>query len=156
MKKTFIVAGVFVILDYISKLLVNMFLTLNDSIVIINNFFSFTYVHNEGAAFSMFGNSNYVLAFIGIFFVILILYYLSKKSNIGRLESVCYGLLLGGACGNLIDRIVYGYVVDFLDFKIFGYDFPVFNVADSFIVISAFIIVVLEFRNDKLVIKKKI
>lgn len=156
MKKTFIVAGVFVILDYISKLLVNMFLTLNDSIVIINNFFSFTYVRNEGAAFSMFGNSNYVLAFIGIFFVILILYYLSKKSNIGRLESVCYGLLLGGACGNLIDRIVYGYVVDFLDFKILGYDFPVFNLADSFIVISAFIIVVLEFRNDKLVIKKKI
>ena len=65
------------------------------------------------------------------------------------IDAITYGLLLGGICGNFFDRIVYGYVVDFLDFKIFSYDFPVFNIADVLIVVSVVIMTVLYVRGDK-------
>lgn len=154
MKKIFALADIFIVVDYVAKVLVSMFLETNESLILIKDFFSLTYVKNTGAAFSIFSNSNYFLAFASIFFIALILYYLSKRNNISKLESFGYGLLLGGACGNLIDRIVYGYVIDFLDFKIFGYNFPIFNLADTFIVISI-IIIILEIKKESLVKKTK-
>ena len=60
---------------------------------------------------------------------------------------VGYSFIIGGAIGNLIDRIMYGYVVDFLDFKIFGYNYPIFNLADTFIVVGMFILIIISFRE---------
>lgn len=62
---------------------------------------------------------------------------------------IIYGILLGGIIGNLIDRIIYGYVIDYLNFNIFGYNFPVFNFADICIVISIFIIIIEILKGDK-------
>ena len=155
MKKTCLYAIIFIVVDYISKILISKLITLNKSITIINKFLYITYVRNTGAAFSIFSNYTYVLAIISLLVIALILYYVYKRSNLTNLEYLSYSLLLGGACGNLIDRLIYGYVIDFIDVKIFKYDFPVFNLADSFIVISFIILIILEIKKDKLVKKEK-
>jgi signal peptidase II len=64
-----------------------------------------------------------------------------KNKDLSKLDVAIYSLLVGGILGNMFDRIVYGYVVDFFDFRFFGYDFPVFNVADICIVVSVFLII---------------
>ena len=68
-------------------------------------------------------------------------------AQVAKYENKGYSFILGGAVGNLIDRIMYGYVIDFLDFKIFGYDYPIFNLADTFIVVGVFILIVSSFRE---------
>ena len=65
-----------------------------------------------------------------------------------KLQDIFYGLLIGGILGNVIDRIIRGYVIDFIDIKIFRYDFPIFNLADTFIVISIIYIIISLFRNE--------
>ena len=129
-----------IILDIISKILISNILILNESITVIPNFFYLTYANNYGGAWSIFeGNT-------------LIIYYLFKNKVTRKIEIIGYSLLLGGAIGNLIDRIVYGYVIDFLDFYIFKYDFPIFNVADIGIVVGIILLLVsmiLEvYKND--------
>ena len=63
-------------------------------------------------------------------------------------EKIAYSMILGGSIGKFINRLIYGYVIDFLDFYIFGYDFPIFNLADSFIVISIFMLIVDLIRGE--------
>ena len=88
--------------------------------------------------------SGYRFFLILISIVILLIIYMMfiKNRKLSNFDNITYGMLIGGIIGNLIDRIIYGYVIDFLDFTIFGYDYPVFNIADSFIVISIILIVI--------------
>lgn len=140
---------IFLIIDIISKLIVSRVYTLNNSVSVINNFFSITYTHNYGGAWSLFSDSTILITVISIIVIIGIIIYLSKKKINNKIESLGYAFLLGGAIGNLIDRIIYGYVIDFLDFNIFGYNFPIFNIADMGIVIGIFLIIVIEIRGNK-------
>ena len=75
-----------------------------------------------------------------------IIYYICKNKPKSNFEKISYSMILGGAIGNLIDRIIYGYVVDFLDFNVFGYDYPIFNLADSFILIGVILLVIWTWR----------
>lgn len=153
-KKMLILTILFIFLDQISKNLINLYMNLNQSISIIPNFFSLTYVRNIGAAFSILKGSRWlfiILSFI-ILNVIFIFFINGKKLN--NIKIVIYSLLLGGIMGNLIDRILYGYVIDFLDFNIFGYDFAIFNLADTFIVISV-ILLILVGDKDGIFSRKK-
>lgn len=145
----YIVIIIFLIMDIISKLIVSRVCTLNNSVSVINNFFSITYTHNYGGAWSLFSDSTILITVISIIVIIGIIIYLSKKKINNKIESLGYAFLLGGAIGNLIDRIIYGYVIDFLDFNIFGYNFPIFNIADMGIVIGIFLIIVIEIRGNK-------
>lgn len=145
----YIVIIIFLIIDIISKLIVSRVCTLNNSVSVINNFFSITYTHNYGGAWSLFSDSTILITVISIIVIIGIIIYLSKKKINNKIESLGYSFLLGGAIGNLIDRIIYGYVIDFLDFNIFGYNFPIFNIADMGIVIGIFLIIVIEIRGNK-------
>ena len=145
----YIVIIIFLIIDIISKLIVSRVCTLNNSVSVINNFFSITYTHNYGGAWSLFSGSTIFITVISIIVIIGIIIYLSKKKINNKIESLGYSFLLGGAIGNLIDRIIYGYVIDFLDFNIFGYNFPIFNIADMGIVIGIFLIIVIEIRGNK-------
>lgn len=154
-KKIIIFTIIFIFLDQITKGLINLYMNLNDSINIINNFFSLTYVHNYGAAFSMFDGARYIFIIIAIIALNLIYMFFIKNKDLKKFEIVVYSLLLSGIVGNLIDRVIYGYVIDFLDFTIFGYDFAIFNIADCFIVISVILLLILEVKNARVCSRRK-
>ena len=143
---------ILVILDQYVKNLVVMNIELGKQIPLIDNFFSLTYVRNYGAGFSILQNETVFLTALSIIAIIVLSYMLVKARKNDTLSIIAYILIISGAIGNLIDRVRYGYVVDFLDFIIFGYDYPVFNIADSFITIGCFILiimVILETKNAK-------
>ena len=126
-----------VVLDQASKIyltLVNK--TSPIDLEVIRGFFRITYTCNDGAAFSILKGKRVFFIIMTIVVVFFIVYYL-LKNKVYWVEKYSLLLIISGALGNLIDRIMYGYVIDFLDFIIFGYDFPVFNIADSFITIGA-------------------
>lgn len=138
-KKVIIYSFIIVIVDLISKLVIDKLLKINETISIINNFFSITKVFNRGASFSMFIGYRLLFILIGIIAIVILFKYLNNfKMNIRNIFA--FSLLIGGIIGNLIDRVIYGYVIDFLDFNIFGYDAPIFNIADTCICIGAFLL----------------
>ena len=136
----------FVLIDIISKYLIVRCIGLNDAIVVIKGFFNITYVRNPGVAFSMFPGNRYLVLVVSFFIIIGIIYYLYKNKPTGRLEKLGYSLILGGAISNFIDRLVHGYVIDFIDVKIFNYDYPIFNLADTFIVIGVILLIIYTWR----------
>ena len=147
-----LISFIVIIIDFITKLIISNNLVMNTSVEIIPNFFSLTYTHNYGGAWSIFNNNTLAITIISFIVIIGIIYYLLKNKVTKKIEIIGYSLLLGGAIGNFIDRIVYGYVIDFFDFYIFGYDFPIFNIADIGIVVGIILLLVsmiLEvYKND--------
>lgn len=126
------------ITDLFSKYLIVNNMTLNEknSIQIISDFFYFSYVHNYGAAFSFLGNLGGAQIWLFSIVAITIVGYLSREilyKNDNVFTKIGYSFIIGGAIGNLYDRVVHGYVIDFLDFYIFSFDFAVFNIADVYI-----------------------
>ena len=144
MKRIGILTLVFILLDFIIKIIVKTFMNLYSSITIIPNFFSITYVRNTGAAFSIMENSRILFIIIGLLSIYLIWRYLIKDKKLNNFYITSYSMLIGGIIGNMIDRIIYGYVIDYLSFNIFGYSFPIFNLADSFIVVSIIMLLLYE------------
>ena len=120
MKKIFLFSLIFVVLDFVVKIIINNNIALYDSINIIPNFFSITYVRNTGAAFSIMENNRVLFIIIAIIALILIYKYLIMNKVIDRYLMISYSMLVGGIIGNMIDRIIYGYVIDYLSFNIFG------------------------------------
>ena len=140
-KNVCILGTAVLVVDQFLKIFVSHFLDLGESIKVINNFFSIKYVNNYGGAWSIFNNRVIFLVIITFLVLYLLIKYMNKfKENIRNV--VAFGLLYGGIIGNLIDRICFGYVKDFLAFKIFGYNFPVFNFADIAIVIGVIIMAI--------------
>lgn len=105
-----------------------------ESVPLIKDVFHLTYHGNTGVAFGMLKDNKILLIVLCAFILALILFYIYKTKPSTMVEKICYGLIIGGALGNVFDRIVYGFVIDFLDFCIINY--PIFNVADSFIVVG--------------------
>ena len=130
------------IIDQIVKLFVGFSLELNTSFTVFNNFFYISNVHNYGAAFSVLYGNRIFLVIVSVITLVLVYYFLLKNKKFDWFNIILYSLLIGGILGNLFDRIIYGYVVDYLDFYIFGYNFPIFNIADICIVISVILIVI--------------
>ena len=147
-KKLLIITIICVLIDQITKFLVVSNLDLDTGFNIIPSFFSITYVRNTGAAWGMFSNGTMILAILSTIFLYFAIKYIYEAKNITKLNAISYGLLVGGIIGNLIDRLLRNYVVDFLNFNIFGYNFPVFNIADTFIVISIILIVIDSFVKE--------
>ncbi len=142
-----VIALLVLVLDQITKYLVQTQVTLQN-VTILEKFFYLTYMKNTGAAWSMFSGQTMVLALVSAVAVgIMIGYLLAKKP--GKWMTLAVSLMIGGALGNLVDRLFLGYVRDFLNFYIFGYDFPVFNVADMALCIGVFIIIVWTILEDK-------
>jgi len=144
-----LIVALLVLADQLSKKAVVANIALTAKIPVIKGFFNLTYVKNFGAGFSILQNARLFLIAISTVAVIAlaVLIYRTKKNDFVSLVS--YLLILSGALGNLIDRAVNGYVVDFLDFIIFGYDYPVFNIADSFITIGCFILIIQAFTENR-------
>jgi signal peptidase II len=130
------VVGVVVILDQVVKALVRPRLELHESIDVISGFFSLTRVHNTGAAFGLMNNIDFplkaaVLALLQTAALIGLTVYVAMLAPHQRLTRLGLSFVIGGAIGNLIDRVIYGYVLDFFDFYSGGWHFWAFNVADA-------------------------
>ena len=140
-KKLFIYTVIFVFIDQLSKGLINIGMNLNQSIEIIPNFLNLTYVHNTGAAFSIFEGAKWFFIITAIIVLNIIYIFFIKDKELKNSEIVIYSLLISGIIGNLIDRVVFGYVIDFIDVNIFN--FAIFNLADSFIVIAVILLLIM-------------
>ena len=128
-------------IDQYSKFVIVRDFSLHQSIEIIKDFFSITYVQNFGAGFSILQNAKIFLSVVSISVIVMLTYYFFENKKKDYLYKTAYLLIIGGALGNLVDRLKQDFVVDFLDFKIFAYDFPVFNFADCFITVGCFILI---------------
>jgi len=128
-----------ILFDRLTKIFFTSILHPGESFSVIRNVFHFTLVHNTGIAFGLFKDNSFVffvIPVIAIGLLIYNIYYYHKFGELDALYIVAFSLILGGAIGNLVDRILLGHVIDFIDFRVW----PVFNVADSAITIGAFII----------------
>lgn len=118
------------------------------SLTIIPNFFSLTWSENFGAAWSIFENARWFLIIVGFLsLIVLIIMKQTIPDSLGKRLST--SLLFAGILGNLIDRIVFGYVKDYLHFTFFGYSYPIFNLADVFIVCGAILLIWIIWKEDK-------
>ena len=127
----FIVVSLILSLDQFSKLIVSKNLSLSQSLPVIKGIFHLSLVHNRGAAFGIFKNQLPLFVFTSCLAITLICFNLKRGGK--RSYNIALSLILGGALGNLIDRLSLGYVIDFLDFRVW----PVFNLADSAITVGA-------------------
>ena len=137
------IVGVTIIVDQLTKFLVVKYMTLGQSISVIDNFLYITSHRNEGAAWGILQGKMiffYVVTLVVIGLVILWIRKLDIKKE--KLLVIALSLILGGALGNFIDRVMYQHVVDFINTYIFGYDFPIFNIADSALCIGVFLMAV--------------
>ena len=139
---------ILVIADQLIKVFLNNNMIVNQSIILIKNLLSITLTHNTGAAFSIFSGSRYLLILIAITALIALVLYVRSLEVIGDLDIFIYALLFGGIIGNLIDRIIYGYVIDYISISFGNYYFPIFNFADVCIVLSIVFIIFKIIKED--------
>lgn len=147
-KKIIIYSIIFFILDLISKVIVNNFVSLTESITVINNFFYLTNVHNLGAAWSLFSGQRILLIVVGIAALFFIFRWINDFKNNNK-NIWAFSLLISGLLGNLFDRIIYGYVRDFLDFRFGSYNYPVFNLADTFIFCGVIVLILAIIKGEE-------
>lgn len=128
-------ALILVLIDQAVKYYVHTYCLLGISKVIIPGLFNITYLENTGAAFSILSNNTYLIIIVSFILLFILYKYLFKHNQYKIVKS----LILSGIISNLIDRVARGYVIDYFDFNIFGYNAPVFNIADICIVIGCII-----------------
>ena len=135
-----LISALAVILDQISKYIVDALIPIHDSIVVIPDFFSLTHVRNTGAAFGIFAGQRWVFMIFTVAIILVAVYFLQKGKikNPGGIVSLA--LVIGGGIGNMIDRLFLGEVIDFFAFNFWGYQFAVFNVADIFVCCGTFML----------------
>jgi signal peptidase II len=142
----YLIALSVILLDQATKHIIVRSLRLGQDIPVVPGFFDIVYVLNPGAAFGFLatlseGVRNPFFVFISLAAVILIVFYHTRYLRSHQLATIALGLILGGAIGNLVDRLRYGVVVDFLDVHLYEYHWPAFNVADSAISVGVSLMV---------------
>ena len=141
-KLTYIITLLVLVIDYLVK-----FLITDKSFTIITGFLSFNYTKNYGAAWSIMNNERLLLIIISIIFLICLFFY-SRKFKDNKRNIIAFGLVFGGLLGNLLDRIIFGYVRDFISLQFGSYYYPIFNVADIAIVIGILLIIIAIFKKE--------
>ena len=146
-KRSIYISFIFILLDQIIKLIINNTIIYGKELVLIKNFLYLTNVHNFGAAWSTFNGARYLLIIIAILAFILLFSYentfkFKKRTMIG------FSLIYGGLFGNLIDRFILGYVIDYIGLIFNKYHFPIFNFADICLVIGFIIIIYAIINGD--------
>lgn len=147
-----LIALAVIMLDQFTKWLVWANLAPTGSIAVINNFFYISYTENTGAAFSILRSGRFFFIPITIIISLVIVYYLYKNHKKSSLLNLSLSLILGGAIGNLVDRIRLGYVVDFFELRFGSYTYPIFNIADSAVVIGTCLLalyILFFYRDDR-------
>lgn len=149
----FLIALIAFLIDQATKYWIATSLAINEQIPVIGNFFLITSHRNRGAAFGILQDQRWFFIVVTTVVLIGLVWYMLKIRKSGnRLLQTALALVLGGAAGNFIDRALTGEVVDFLQFNFGSYTFPIFNVADSCIVVGVALIIldsILEIRREK-------
>jgi len=145
-KYHFLIAVVVLFPDRLGKWTIEVNIPLHDSINVLPGFLRLTHVQNRGAAFGLFAESpsewkSFVLVMFSVVALAIVCFLLWKNSHVMSSTGFGLALILGGALGNLWDRLVSGHVVDFLDIYVGSYHWPAFNLADSAIVVGAMLLV---------------
>ena len=136
-----LISGFVIFADQLTKYIIKINIALYDNIIVIKNFFNITHILNPGGAFGFFASSSpgvrkFIFLFVSSIVALLILWFYKKSAENFIFLSIGLALIFGGAVGNLIDRFIYGKVLDFLDFYMGTYHWPAFNMADSAITIG--------------------
>lgn len=139
--KLAVISGLVIIFDQVTKILILKTLPLYHTITIVPGFFNITHIHNPGGAFGFMAHQDssfrhLLFVLLSLFAICFIIYFYKNTIRTQPLLASGFSLIFGGAIGNLIDRIRFGKVVDFLDFYIRNYHWPAFNVADSAITVG--------------------
>lgn len=144
-----VIGVLLLLLDQLSKnFIVNNF-ALGESKEVISNFFSITSHRNRGAAWGILQDSRLFFLVVTIIFLAILSYYLfTQKNSLNNFDKYTFSLIYAGSIGNFIDRLTRYEVVDFLDFRIFGYDFPIFNLADCYICIGVVFLLIKIYKED--------
>lgn len=145
-KYHFLIAFAVVVCDRLAKMVVDKNIALHESVAVVPGFFHLTHVENRGAAFGLFAESPSewkvaLLILFSMLALVVVSALLWKNSHRMTTTGVGLALILGGALGNLWDRLLSGHVVDFFDFYLGSYHWPAFNIADSAIVVGALLLV---------------
>ncbi|HTD67567.1 MAG TPA: signal peptidase II [Candidatus Limnocylindria bacterium] len=151
-----VLAVIIFALDQLTKLAVLKFLPDpgHSEVHVLPGFFTIIHVHNDGAAWSMFKGYNLLLGIVSAIALALLIWFRDKFGANTRLGWISLGLLFGGIAGNLLDRLVHGHVIDFLNFHVITragatHYFPTFNIADSAICIGVGLLFILSWRSEK-------
>ena len=148
MKRNILIISLIIFfIDQLIKLLISSFLSINESIMIIPNFFNITYVTNSGAAWSILNNHLFIIIMVSI--ISLLIFIISMNNfKINKRNTIAFGLIYGGLIGNLFDRLFHGYVIDYFDFKIINYNYPIFNIADMALVCGILLLIIAIFKGE--------
>jgi signal peptidase II len=145
----FLIGLSILILDQLTKQAIRANFTYGESRPIIDGFFNLVYVRNDGAAWNLLSGHGIILILISMAVLITLLVYWRSFLQDRLRDKMLLGLMIGGIAGNLIDRIRFGWVTDFLDFEFGSYHYPSFNIADSAICIAVVIYIAISFFQKK-------
>ena len=134
-----------ILIDQLTKYWVMALLRPGQSISLFSDYIYITYVFNEGGAFSLFSNFSGMFIFMGFFIPVLIIFFFNAIAKKGRLWIISAGLIVGGAFGNLFDRLKYGHVIDFINVRIW----PIFNFADIAISLGIIVLFIQILREER-------
>ena len=147
-KKIYIISLILIVVDQLIKGVVSYNMNLYDSVTLIKGFLDINLVHNTGAAFSFLQGGRIIFIVIAVLVIFGLTIYIVKQDSVNKNGILIYGLLLGGIIGNLIDRIIHVYVIDYISFTIVNYKFPVFNFADTCIVIGVILAIIVAIKEE--------
>jgi len=144
------VSAVIIALDQLTKVWMSSLLDLHQTVAVLP-YFNFTLAHNSGAAFSFLagagGWQRWFFIVLAVSVSIALIIWLSRLKAQARVEAIAISLIIGGAIGNVIDRFIHGYVIDFIDVYVGSYHWPAFNIADAAICIGAVLLIVDSFKK---------
>ncbi|MFW5873154.1 MAG: signal peptidase II [Bacillota bacterium] len=135
-----------IFLDQGSKFYIENNFLIGESQPIIEGIFHLTYVRNTGVSFGILNDNLYLILYLQVFIILLLIYLKVKLFPRNFITNLCFVFIFAGAIGNIIDRFIYGYVIDFFDFQIW----PVFNFADTYIVLGVLGLILFIFKSDEL------
>jgi len=149
--KVLFVSAILVLADQVSKAIVVRTMSLYESVPVIENFFHFTYITNDGMAFGIdFPFGYFIFSLVSALLTIFLFWYLWSVRNDSLLIRLGLAMIIAGAVGNLIDRLMLGEVIDFLDFMVGNFHWYVFNLADSYVTVGMVLIL-----TDSIFLEKK-
>ena len=148
-EKAYSVAAIVIIIDQIIKFVISNKMSLEQEIEVIPKFFSLYYVKNTGAAFSILQNQRVLLIIVSLVFLYFIDRFIEREKDLNKLSIISLGFIIGGIIGNLIDRLIQDGVIDYLLFQFGKYIFPIFNIADSFIIVGIVLLIIGIIKEEK-------